>query len=189
MSKNYIKKIKKSDIEDYLGIQIEPNKISIGWDVAMHATGIAIIRTTDTYLILDQVHKITVPKNVDLLDGIDLFIAQLEDFKQKVAQKYKVDVNIIEDCWMGQNVTTLKVLARFSILVYDRFKNITTKSQLVLPTSARSKIKFKKSNEGIKGTKLKKEILKYVNFLLETKIEDYDVADAAVLALGGVINV
>ncbi len=188
--KNYIKKTKLFNIEDYIGKYIKQNAISIGWDVSMHNTGIAIIRTTDTYLFLDLVHKITIPAEMKnkVLDASDLFVEQLEDFKRKISRKYKLDKSIIEDCFLGNNVKTLKSLARFSILIYDRFKNMTKFSELILPMSARNKIGFKRSEKRVKGKNLKKEILKYVNTLLGTKIKDTDIADAIVLALGGLIE-
>jgi Holliday junction resolvasome RuvABC endonuclease subunit len=188
MPKSYIKKIKLSYIEGWINKRLKRNIISIGWDVSMHNTGIAIIRTTDTYLVLELTHKMTVPKKTSLLDGVDLFVEQLEDFKRKVSQRYKLDKSIIEDCFFGSNVKTLKCLARFSILIYDRFKNLTKNSILVLPMSARSKIGFKKSHKGIKGKYLKKEILAYINSLLQTKIKDDDIGDAIVLAIGGLIE-
>ena len=57
-----------------------------------------------------------------------------------------------------------------------------------MPTSARSAVGFQKSDKKIKGIKLKKEIIEFVNNLLETEIEDNDIADAIVLALNGFIK-
>ena len=73
-------------------------------------------------------------------------------------QKYVIDFSIIEDCFFGQNVNTLKALARFGILIYDRFRGISKQITFLLPSPARSKIKFKKSAKNIKGQALKKEI-------------------------------
>jgi len=185
--KDYIKKTNIKTVEAELEVELARNLIVIGFDVSMHSTGIAVIRTTDNYLIVDQVHKIIVPKKVDLLKGVDLFLDQINDFKRGVSQKYKLDLNIIEDCFMGNNVKTLKSLARFSILVYDKFKGISTKTKLVLPTRARNLINFKKSDKSIKGSKLKKEIMNYINYALSIDIKDNDIADAIVLALSGLV--
>ncbi len=188
MSKSYIKKIKLAHIEGWINKRLKRNIISIGWDVSMHNTGIAVIRTTDTYLVLELTHKIIVPHKIPLLDSVDLFVEQLEDFKRIINQKYKLDKSIIEDCFFGKNVKTLKSLARFSILIYDRFRNMAKTSMLILPMSARNKVGFKKSGKGIKGKYLKKEIMNYINGLLGTKIKDDDIADSVVLALCGLIE-
>lgn len=185
--KDYIKKTNIKTVEAELEVELARNLIVIGFDVSMHSTGIAVIRTTDNYLIIDQLHKIIVPRNVDLLRGVDLFLDQINDFKRGISQKYKLDLNIIEDCFMGKNVKTLKSLARFSILVYDKFKGISIKSKLILPTRARGLINFKKSDKTIKGTRLKKEIMAYINYALSIDIKDDDIGDAVVLALSGLV--
>lgn len=184
MSK-YVKKVNIKSVENYLGINLKNNIISAGFDVSMHSTGIAVIRTTDKYLILEQIYKIEVPKNIDLLKAVDLFLDQLEDFKRSVSKRYKLDLNIIEDCFFGRNVKTLKSLARFGVLIYDRFRGIAYKTKFILPTSARNKINFKKSAKKITTTKLKKEIMNYINLALNTKIKEHDISDAIVLSLAG----
>ena len=187
MSKDYIKKIKIEKVEAELEVDLCRNMIVIGCDVSMHNTGLAVIKTTDDYLVLDILYNIIVPRKIDLLKAADLFIDQIEDFKRKITQKYKLDINIIEDCFFGKNVKTLKSLARFSILIYDKFRGIATASKLMLPTQARNLINFKKSSKEIKGSKLKKEIISYINNALQTKIKDDNQGDACVLALGGLV--
>ena len=184
---DYIKKIDIEVVEARLGVDFRRNIISIGFDVAGHETGIAVIRTTDSYLILEIVHKFSIPNKVTEMDALDLFISQLDDFKLKMSQKYKFDENIIENCFFGKNVNTTKLLARCSGLVYDRFKGISNHSQLIMPTTARSNIRFKKDNPSSKGPQLKKEILNYINDVLETKIKDDDIGDGIVLALNGLL--
>jgi len=184
----YIKKIAINKISKTINRTINPGTISMGWDVAQHATGVAIIRTTDKYLYLDKIYKISVPKDVQDRDSIDLFVEQLEDIKRDIAKTYKIDMNIIEDCWFGRNVKTLKTLARFSVLVYDRMRNLAKTSMFMQPVTARSKVRFKKSKKGVSGDQLKKEILEYINELLETNVNDHDIGDGIVLALAGVIK-
>lgn len=191
--KNYIKKIKLETVEALIGENLKPHSVSIGFDVSMYSTGIAIIRTTDIYLIVEKVHKIKVPKlakyatTKQRLDNVNLFLSQLDDFKREVAKEYTLDINRIEDCFMGQNVKTLKALARYGILVYDRFRSISKDVDMILPTPARSKIHFKKSGKKVKGDKLKKEIMNHVNTILDTNIKETDIADAVVLALAGLV--
>lgn len=184
---NYIKKISLNSVESYLGKTLKRNTISMGVDIAMHITGIALIRTTDSYLILERIHKIEVPKDKSLLDCIDLFLAQLNDFKNKIIKDYKLDINVIEDCFFSKNVKTLKSLARFGVLIYDKFRDITKNTLFIMPTQARKLIGFKKSDKSVKGIKVKKEVINYINEALDLQIKDSDIADAIVLSLGGLI--
>jgi len=185
---DYIKKIGKISVEKALGVYLKSDTICMGVDVAQHNTGIAIIRTTKSHVILDSIYKLSVPKNTEIMNTIDLFIDQVERVKSEISQKYKLDLNIIEDCFFLKNVNTLKCLARFSAITYDRFRGLTKESQFVLPTSARSKVNFKKSGAKVKGPDLKKEIIAYVNKALGLEITDNDEADAIVLALSGLVK-
>ena len=190
----YIKKIKTKTVETFLGVNLKPNTISIGFDVASYITGVAIIKTSNDYLTVELLEEIKVPKlnkkikTREMLDNVDLFTEQLDYLKNKISNLYKLDVNRIEDCFLKfGNVRTVKSLARASILVYDRFKRISKDIDLIMPTSARAKIKFKKSNKKIKDNDLKKEIVAYINNALDLdlKPKDENKADAIVLALAG----
>ena len=101
-----IKRVSINRIETKLNKFIKRNTIAIGFDVSMHSTGVAVIRTTDTQLILEETYVIQVPKDVSELDGIDLFIAQINDIKLKIATKYKINLNMIEDCFSFANTYT-----------------------------------------------------------------------------------
>lgn len=184
----YIKKIKLNTLEAKLCEVLIPDMVAIGFDVSVHKTGIAVLRTTNDYLILEQVRTVNVPKNDKFLDSVNAFLTQIKDFKNEIAQKYKVDLSIIEDCFFLRNANTLKALARFGILIYDKFRDISEATRFVLPTQARKAIHFKKSHKSVKGYKLKKEIINHINYLLETNITDDDIADATVLALAGLIK-
>jgi len=183
-----LKKIKIETVEALLEVKLARNKIAIGWDVSMRSTGIAVIRTSNDFLILDILEKIKIPQKVNDKDALDLFLDQLDIFAKKISQTYKIDFNVIEDCWMGQNVRTLKALARHSAFVYDRFRGLSRKQYFILPTKARGLINFEKSNKNIKGDYLKKEIVNYINKALGIhlkKNKDQDLGDACVLGLAG----
>ena len=183
----YIKKINLKKVEEFLEVKLQNNLISIGFDVSVHSTGIAIIRTTDEYLILEKVERIITPKNIEILSSLDSFISQLDNFKNNTIQKYKINITIIEDCFFGKNVVTLKALARHSALVYDRFRRVSDKLELLMPNVARKKVNFKKSKSA-KGEQLKKEIINYVNKALEIDIKNSDESDSVVLALAGLLQ-
>jgi Holliday junction resolvasome RuvABC endonuclease subunit len=185
-----IQKIKISSIENLIGASIKRNNIAMGCDVSMHSTGISIIETKNHYLKIVKIAKLITPKGMKVFDAIDLFTEQIEELKHEIIKKYKIDTNVIEDCFLKFNVQTLKSLARFEVLIYDRFKGITSYSELKMPSSVRKKVNFKKSNNSIKGNQLKQEIVEYVNklFKLELKLEDNDLADAILLALSGLVE-
>jgi len=185
--KDYIKKIKIEKVEAELEVDLCRNMVVIGFDVAEHQTGVAIIRTTDEYLVLEHVSKFIVPIEIKELDAVDLFTEQLDNLKAKMSTKYKFDANIIENCYLRFNPQTTIWLARFGIIVYDRFKHISKNSELILPNEARKQINFKKSSKAIKGKSLKKEIITYINNALQTEIKDNDIADGCVLALAGLV--
>ena len=187
MKTKYIKKIKIGTVETFLGISLKSNYISLGIDVSVHSTGIALLRTTDTYLIVEEVKILTVPKNVQQIDAIDLFTAQLDKFTNHISQKCKLNITIIEDCFFGQNVKVLKALTRHAVLCYDRFKPISNEIKFILPTQARKAVNFIKSGKGIKGPRLKKEIIGYINNALDIKLnnKEHDIADGIVLSLCG----
>jgi len=187
----YLKKIKLSTVEDFLEVKLTPNKIVIGWDVSMRSTGIAVIRTSATYLTVEILDKIKIPKKINDKDALDLFIDQVDSFARKISQTYKIDYNIIEDCFFGNNVRTLKALARHSALVYDRFRGLSRIQYFILPTKARGLVNFKKSDKKIKGQDLKKEIVEFINNALSLNLKkttDQDIADAIVLALAGLVE-
>lgn len=188
------KQIPITRIQNFFGFIIKKNTIGLGFDVAQHHTGIVILKTTDTNVIIEKTHKINVPKlpqnatNRQLLDSVNIFIDQLDSFKNETVQKYNINVIRVEDCFFGSNVKTLKALARSSILVYDRFKTIVSDIDFILPQSARNIIGFKKVDKEAKGEKLKKEIMAYINSALGTNIDDHDICDALILAICGLVR-
>lgn len=180
-----LKKTKLSRVATLTGSTLQKNVTIIAFDTSFHSTGIAIVRTTDEYLILEETAKLVVKDDVDILKGLDIFVDQLERYKETIVSKYNIDFCIIEDTFFGNNILVLKNLVRFGTLVYDRMRKIVSKTYLIMPSTARKDVGFKKTAKGVTGPKLKKEIMKYVSELLEHEIYDNDIADAIVLAISG----
>ena len=184
------KKIKIDTVETFLGVELARNTTVVGVDVSVYSTGIALIKTIDSYLIIEKVDTIKVPKNPDyFLKSIDSFLEQLDQIKREIISKFSINRVIIEDCFFGKNIKTLKALARFGILVYERFRGCSNECHFELPTTARNTINFKKSGKNIKGQYLKKEIIMYINSALDINLKpkENDIADAIVLALAGLV--
>lgn len=192
----YIKKVSKKSVEEFLGIELSSDKVSIGADTASYHTAFAIIRTTSSYVIFESFEKIEVPKLGKtstlqrVLNNVDLFTEQLDELKNKWSKKYKFDNTQIEDCFYQFSVKTTKLLAYNGILTYDRIKRISNNAILMMPGSARAKINFKKSKKKVSGSQLKKEIIDYINNALglELRQKDNDTADAIVLSLAGLVE-
>jgi len=190
----YIKKVSLKSVENYLGVNLTCDTISIGADTACYYTSFAVIKTTNSYLILESLEKITVPKLAkkvtikQVLNNVDLFTEQLDYLKNKWSKKYKFDQTRIEDCFYQFSIKTTKLLAYNGILTYDRLKRISKNTTLTMPNSARKNINFKASQKKLPRIKLKKEIIKYINLALNLKIENDNESDAIVLALSGLIK-
>lgn len=183
-----IKKIKLTTVEDYLDRNLLRNKVVIGADVSVHSTGLALVRTTEDYLIIERTDKLVTPKKILAEDSIVLFTEQLDSYKQEIVRKYKVDTLIIEDCFFGMNVKVLKALARHSGLVLDRFSRVIDDRRFIYPKASRKLVGMQPGK--LKAHQLKKFIVEYINdcFNLTLKQKDNDIADSLVLALGGLIK-
>jgi Holliday junction resolvasome RuvABC endonuclease subunit len=183
-----MKKIQISKIENKLGKNLKRNTLVIGFDSSQHSTGISIIKTSNTNLIIEKLHLIKVSKDITKMDAIDLFIDQLDDFKTSLSGKYYFDKVPIENIYVGFNPQTGVYLARIGILVYDRFRKISKQTYLIYPSTARKLIGFKKSDKKSKGKKLKEELIGYVNKILGLKIESEDIADSIILSLSALVK-
>lgn len=182
------KRIAIIKVEDYLDRNLKRNHIVLGADVSVHSTGLALVRTTEDSLIIERVDKLTIPKNVLAKDAIVLFTEQLDNYKQELIKLLRVETVMIEDCFFGSNVMTLKALARHSALVLDRFNRIANRIEFIYPKASRKLIGL---NAGkLKAHQLKKFIVEFINDCLglTLKVKDNDIADSLVLALGGLIE-
>lgn len=182
-----IKQIKLGLVEQYIQRTLKRNHTVLGIDVAVHTTGIVMLRTTETNLIIDHVHKLITPKKIKEDRAQDIFTSQLDEYKNRVVQKYSIDSVIIENCFFGMNVKVLKALARCSGLTRDRFKPISKECYYLYPKEIRAIIGFYGGKE--KGAKLKNLVVDYINTALnlELKYKDHDIADACGCAIAGLI--
>ncbi|KKN82745.1 hypothetical protein LCGC14_0305690 [marine sediment metagenome] len=181
-------KIKITEVEDYLDKNLKRNHLSLGFDVALHTTGIALLRTTNDFLIIEHTHKLITPKEAIEEKAEDIFTSQLDTYKNKIVQEYSLNSVVIENCFYGQNVKTLKGLARCSALARDRFKTISDECYYKFPKQIR---KIINCNTGkLKAYQLKKYVVEYINAALnlQLKNKDHDIADAFACALVGLID-
>jgi len=183
-----IKQIKLEQVEKYIQRKLKRNHTSLGFDVSLHSTGIVMLKTTNTNLIIDHTQLLITPKDVAEEKGLDIFTSQLDEYKNKVVQKYSIDSVIIENCFFGMSVTVLKALARCSGLARDRFKNISKECYFKYPKEIRAIVGFYGGK--VKGSQLKNLIVDFVNkaLKLELKYKEHDLADAYMCSLMGLIE-
>lgn len=174
------------DIEERLNRVIRKNITVIGVDIAKKNTGICVIKTTNTYLHISYFDKIIVKmKGKEVHPCLDAFIEEFELFKARVFSKHKkFDVLIIEDCWLGKNVWTLKMLSKYEVLFYVGFKEYAV--DIPDPRqarSARARVGFKKNKES--KLDIKRQVQAWIQENFNLDIIDADHSDAFILALSG----
>lgn len=163
--------------------EITNNITVLGVDVAEYKTGICLLQSDKKEIKIIKVFKINTDKKLTFFENIDLFLKEGDKIYQYLKENnIKLDKLIIEDCFFGKNIKTLKNLARFSILIYIIFRDLTKETIFILPTQSRNLIGY----HG-KGKDVKKEIIKYMNMLFNTKYEDSDICDSIVLGLAGLL--
>ena len=178
------KKWKINNLEKKLNCKLKRNTTSIGFDVAKLHTGIAVLQTYKSSLEITKIHKIN-NKKEDFIESMEYYLGELNNFISSIKMRgYKIFV--IENPWLGQNPTTLKMLQSFSTLTWRELKHIPDKIYFVYPSTVRKQIRFKKE-KGNK-TKAKLQVRDYLNNLLGTDFKDLDITDAIGLALSGLIK-
>jgi Holliday junction resolvasome RuvABC endonuclease subunit len=193
-------------VEKLLNKKVRKNAISIGFDVAEHFTGVCLLRTDDRTIHINDLFKIETSHKEDLIHRMDNFINSLDKFLQDIDSSKNFRIVVIEDCWFGRNVETLKHLARFSALIYVAFRKYCDYITFLLPNSARSIVGFNQhkqqkvtniqteyfirgKNKGkAKKINLKDLIKEYLEMAFQLKIKDSDEADGFVLALAGLLK-
>lgn len=176
-----MRKLKIQAIENKINKKLKTNTTALGFDVAKKHTGIAVLITLKSSIYIYKLYTINNEKG-NLTESFEYFLGELNNFISSVKFKgHKVFV--IEDCFFGQNVTTLKALARFSALTWRELKHIADEIYFLLPTPARKKIGFKKDKK-IK-TPAKRQVRNYINKLFRIEIKDENQTDAMALALAG----
>jgi Holliday junction resolvasome RuvABC endonuclease subunit len=180
-----MKKIPIQKIEKAIGKNLKRNCTAIGFDVAKNHTGIAVITTLKASLILGERHTIDNQKSKDQLESMEYYLGELNNFISRVQMKGH-KIFIIEDCFFGFNVNTLKVLARCSILTWRELKHISDSIYLILAKSARSKIGFVKDTK--RKSSAKAQVQEYINKLFGIEEADDNKTDALALALQGLLD-
>ena len=149
--------LKIKDIEKKLGKTIRKNALSIGIDIAEGTSGICFLRTDKDNIYIENTQVIETDKKQDTFHKADNLISSLEKLKQKISEYKEYKLLIIEDCFFGKSIETLKHLARFGILVYRELKKEVDIYYFIFPNTARSMIGFNQKKQESKGT-LKAEI-------------------------------
>lgn len=187
------KKFNLEDIADVCGASLKKNVLSFGVDVAEIKTGLCLLRTDDKNLYIDGLYVLKMSRNTkELHQTIDKYIGEAIKIREQLEKDSKPEVKVriltIEDCWFGKNVWTLKILAKFAVVVYLVFKKWATFApNPIQPKTARCRVGFKKDAEG--PSDIKKQIHAFLVDEMGVEIDDEDLADGFVLALAGLVEV
>ena len=173
-------KLKIKTIEKKLGIKLRKNAVSLGLDTASR-TGYCIART----------NKISI--NFDI-GYINLNMKEIKDrklrnelryeeiykrFRELIKAEYIV---VVEDVFFGRNAQTLILLSRIGAIAWTIAKTKKCK-EIIWKTAVQARKAL-----GLPCNKKKIIVMEAMNKILKTKIENDDIIDAIVLALGGLIN-
>ena len=174
-------KLKITDVEKAFGIRIKRDFQALGVDTASR-TGWCIAKTDKKHISL----------NVSFVDTggskdpdfrykrlIETFSHLINDYI-----KPKEDCVVIEDTFMHMkfmNPKSFSLISRIGMIVYvlAELKGVENK-YFILASQARMKLK-------LKGTAKKEEIHKELLKRLKLKLDDIDILDAIILAIGGLV--
>jgi Holliday junction resolvasome RuvABC endonuclease subunit len=150
-------KLSIKDIEKKLGKTVRKNTLALGVDVAEAFTGLALLRTDNDYIYIENTEVIETSAKDDHFHRAEHFLSAIEKFKQTIASYKEYKMLIIERCFFGQNPETLIHLAQFGILAYVGLKKAFDDYYYWGATTARSIIGFNQKKQEEKGT-LKAEV-------------------------------
>jgi Holliday junction resolvasome RuvABC endonuclease subunit len=179
-----------SEVCDILDKEIKPNTVSLGIDQAELNTGLCLIRTTKDKFYVETFYGIELkskPKT-QMHNQLSEYYKKAIDIKNDLPKYAEYNkVVIIEDCFMGFNPWTTKVLAKFSAISYLVFKNWADNIPIpISPISVRCKVGFKKDSKS--KIKLKEQIKNWIEDKFDLIIDNDNLADGFILALQGVIE-
>jgi Holliday junction resolvasome RuvABC endonuclease subunit len=170
-------KLKIKDIEKKVFFKVKKNYKTAGFDTASR-TGWAKVITDDENLYLD--YGFVEIKSSDVEFKYNEIIPIFNDLIEK---DYEV---VVEDTFLKYfkpgvaNVKGFKLITRIGAIAYTLAKLKGCKASFCMATEARHKIE-------VKGNAKKVEVMKSLKNMFDINIDDNDIADAIVLALGAVL--
>lgn len=169
--------IKTKQLEERLGFKLQENCTSVGVDTASR-TGWCTIKNRLGEVTID--YGFIDIKAQNAYFKYDQMIGIFSDLLRNVSTGQKEVIVVIEDVFFGRNVNTLKMLARYGMIVYTISTQLNLKKHFILASTARAKI-------GFHGTAKKDFVHKQIADRLKLKLQDEDIVDALVLALTGLV--
>lgn len=148
--------------------------IILGLDISSKSTGYAVLKNGRWTKAKNSFGTIKIPEGLGLGERLTVFKEALVE----VLERVKPSSIIIEETFAGRNMSTLKLLSRFSgVAIESCFSFLKVEPQVILASSVRSFLGCGKS---------KKEAFDYINkkYSLKWSFEKYnDITDALCLAL------
>jgi len=167
-------KLTKKTVEKRLNLKLHKgNRISLGLDTATR-TGWCVAQVTDKYVEFDYGFI-----DLSILEQ-DLRYERFIDILSSILSE-RINLVVVEDCFFGHNVHTLKLLARLGMVAF------TLAYQQHIPRIFLSAAQARK-RLGFKGTAKKKLVQQAFLSRMELKIDDPDIVDAMILSLSGLVD-
>jgi len=164
----------KKTLEQRLHLKLrKDDTVSLGLDCATR-TGWCVAKTIGKYVEFDYGFI-----DLTILEH-DLRYERFIDAISSLVQS-RIDLVVVEDCFFGHNVHTLKLLARLGVVAF------TLAYQRHIPRTFLSAAQARK-RLGFKGTEKKKLVQQAFLSRMEITLDDNDIVDAMILSLCGLTN-
>jgi len=183
---------KTSQIEKKLGFKLTQNTWCLGIDLAS-TTGLALLKEDNGILKIEIMDVIKLPsvdkddeKSEQYVDKLIYMLKWIRDWKKEKLLYKEKGILILENSYLGINAYTfgqLKMMGGIAFAeLFDLFKDI----KIIFATTARKEIGFKSQlPKKSKREDKKKELIKFVNFIFDTKLKGDNLCDAIILSLCG----
>jgi len=177
-------------IESKLQKQLKRNYLSFGLDIALKVTGYAILKTTNTELILVDKGIIDTSKFNIITDRLNYIEKSIKNI---IIPNIKDRVGVIEKPYIGINRNTAIVLAKSAGVAYSVLRKKFPYTFFLSAVSARARIGFhskKRTKEEIKAKIKKPNTKKLLQEFIKEKfnfVEDNNIVDGFVLSIAGLI--
>ncbi len=173
-------KLKIKYIEKKLGIKLRKNSVSLGLDTATK-TGYCIART-NTVTINFNVGYINLNMK-EIKDRVLRNELRYEELYRRFRELIKTEyIVVIEDVFYRRNPQSLILLARIGAIAWTISKEKKCK-RILWKTAVQARKAL-----GLPCNKKKIVVMEAMNKVLKTKIENNDIIDSIVLAIGGLIK-
>jgi Holliday junction resolvasome RuvABC endonuclease subunit len=175
-------------------ISIKKNCFSLGSDTSVHSTGICLLETTDTEIKFHILDTIKIKKGISQTDCITTFLGKCAllnaSIENILADTNKPATLVIESTFFGGNALVLSSLSRFGGIIIGVNYKLFSLLKLLSPTQSRNLLGIDTKNKLSPKDTAKDIVGRFLTGFNKniTFTQDNDIADAIILATGGLID-